>query len=241
MLNSLLPLRLKALSYKTDNHTLISDANLSLDSSGITVIVGQNGAGKSIFLRLLHGLLRPTRGEITWNSQPMSAKIRSRQSMVFQKPVLLRRSVAANIDFVLKMNDLWSVEDRMRILRMVGLEDYAKQPARLLSGGQQQRLMLARALSQQPDVIFLDEPTASLDPAASHQIESLLDNSVRLGVKLFLVTHDLPQARRLADDIIFIHQGRVVEHSPARQFFSPVTSSLTSPLTKAYLAGELIF
>jgi len=200
------------------------------------MIMGPNGAGKSLLLRLLHGLIEPSAGNIEWGMRARGDDIRQRQAMVFQRPVMLRRSVAANIDFALKLRGKTDTEARDRILSTVGLQDRAKQPARLLSGGEQQRLSLARALATEPDVLFLDEPTAHLDPASTAAIEDVVREAHCAGTKIVFVSHDIGQARRLADEVIFMHGGRIFEQTPAPQFFEKPKS----PEAMHFLAGELV-
>lgn len=156
--------------------------------------------------------------------------------MVFQRPVLLRRSVAANIDFVLGLRGPSSRQRRDLLLDHVGLLPQADQPARLLSGGEQQRLALARALALEPGILFLDEPTASLDPASVVLIEEIVLEASKRGTKVLFVTHDLGQAKRLADDVVFLHRGRLEEQSPAHQFFGQPRSDVA----KAYLKGQIV-
>lgn len=232
----MLPLQTRALCLDIGGKTLIDGLDLRLEAADFTVVMGQNGAGKSLLLRLLHGLLVPSAGEILWGGQPMGDAVRARQAMVFQRPVLLRRSVAANIDFVLNLKAAGSPEQRDRLLHHVGLADKAAQPARLLSGGEQQRLALARVLALEPKVLFLDEPTASLDPASTIMIEDIVRKVHMDGTKVIFVTHDLGQARRLADEIVFLHEGRLEEQAPAVAFFdAPV-----SDVAKAFLEGRIV-
>lgn len=233
---SLLPLETRALTFETEGRRLIDDIDLTLSTGGLTVVLGPNGAGKSLLLRLLHGLLAPSSGAIHWGGELMTPAIRARQSMVFQRPVLLRRSVAANIDFVLSLRGQASPERRDALLDRIGLLDQAGQPARLLSGGEQQRLALIRALALEPNVLFLDEPTASLDPASVIMIEEVVRESQKNGTKIIFVTHDLNQARRIADDVVFLHLGRLVEQSKATDFFSTPRSEPA----KAYLEGRIL-
>ena len=166
----------------------------------------------------------------------MSKEIRRRQAMVFQRAVLLRRSAAANIDFALKLRGAADPARRDALLAHVGLLDKALQPARLLSGGEQQRLALARALATEPQVLFLDEPTAHLDPASTQMIETLVADAKARGVKIVFVTHDVGQAKRTADEIVFLHRGRIVERAPAAQFFSHPTSEAA----RGYLEGRIV-
>ena len=232
----LLPLETLALTLERDGKRLVDGIDLTLDAGGLTVVMGPNGAGKSLLLRLLHGLIPPTAGEIRWGDRPMTPTIRERQGMVFQRPVLLRRSVAANLDFALGLRGNASSEWRDALLDRVGLLGRARQPARLLSGGEQQRLALIRALALEPDVLFLDEPTASLDPASVLTIEEVVRGAKAGGTKVIFVTHDMNQARRLADDVLFLHHGQLLEQSPAEDFFTAPRSEFA----RAYLEGRII-
>jgi tungstate transport system ATP-binding protein len=226
----------RGLVYRVGNANLVDNIDLDLPSRSLTVVLGPNGAGKSLLLRLMHGLLRPTAGQVLWGGRPLDEELRKRQAMVFQRPVLLRRSVAANIQFVLRLRGAAMSERTREILEEVGLAAQAGQPARLLSGGEQQRLTLARALALDPQVLFMDEPTASLDPASTAAIEAIVTRAHERGTKIIFITHDLGQARRLADDVVFLNRGRLVEHTPATRFFDDPES----PEARDYLAGRLI-
>jgi tungstate transport system ATP-binding protein len=218
---SLLPLELDQVVFAVGGRRIIDGISLRLDAGPRTVIVGPNGAGKSVLLRLCHGLLHPTSGMIRWTS-PEPAGGPRRQAMVFQRPVLLRRTAVANIAHALAIGGVSRAQRRPRALealRRVGLERLAKHPARVLSGGEQQRLALARAWALSPEVLFLDEPTASLDPGATHEIENAIGAMHASGTKIVMVTHNLGQARRLGDEILFMHQGRLAERAPADRFF----------------------
>jgi tungstate transport system ATP-binding protein len=234
-----LPLELRRLSLEAGGRRLIDSIDLTVEELGITVILGPNGAGKSLLLRLVHGLVPPTEGIILWGGRPMDAEIRRRQAMVFQKPVLLRRTSAANITYALGLRGIARSERNSRAqqaLELAGLERHAFTPARVLSGGEQQRLCLARALSLDPEVLLLDEPTASLDPASTLVIERLLIGAKHRGIKVIVVTHDVGQARRLAQDVIFLHHGRLIEHQPAGRFFEHPESDMA----RAFMAGGLV-
>ena len=231
-----LPLRVRDLGYAVAGKRLIDGLELKIEQPGVSVVMGPNGAGKSLLLRLLHGLLEPTAGSIEWGGRALDAAVRREQAMVFQKPVLLRRSVAANIEFVLGRKGRDWRERRDLILHDAGLLAQRRQPARQLSGGEQQRLALARALATGPRVLLLDEPCASLDPAATLAIETRLRQVRAQGIKILLVTHDQAQAHRLADEVLFMCRGRIVEQQPAADFFAdPLT-----PEARAYLAGEIL-
>jgi tungstate transport system ATP-binding protein len=218
----LLPLELRRLSYEANGKRVINHLDLTIDEPGVTVVMGPNGAGKSVLLRLMHGLIAPTGGEVFWGGKRLDRELKRRQAMVFQKPVLLRRSAAANIWHALGLRGIARGDRAIRVgeaLKLAGLENCAATPARVLSGGEQQRLCLARALSLEPDILLLDEPTASLDPASTLAIEELLIDAQSRGIKIIVVTHDVGQARRLARDVIFLHHGQVVEHQSTKGLF----------------------
>ena len=233
---SLLPLSVRSINFNINGQQLINNISFDLTENNITVIMGHNGAGKSLLVRLLHGILEPQSGSINWSGQPASEdNIRKQQSMVFQKPVLLRRSVKANLDYALKLRGKLNNQRRVELLAAAQLEDKASQPARSLSGGEQQRLAIARALATDPGVLLLDEPTASLDPAATEKIETLITTANRQGRKIILVTHDIAQAKRLAGDIVLLSDGKIAEHTLAESFFKQPQSSAG----RNYLSGYL--
>jgi tungstate transport system ATP-binding protein len=235
----LLPLELRGLIYDANGKRVIDRLDLCIEEPGITVIMGPNGAGKSVLLRLMHGLIAPTGGEILWGGKRLDRELARRQAMVFQKPVLLRRSAAANIWHALGLRGVARGDRAIRVggaLKLAGLEGRHATPARVLSGGEQQRLCLARALSLEPEILFLDEPTASLDPASTLAIEELLIDAQRRGIKIIVVTHDVGQARRLAREVLFLHHGRIVEHRKAKSFFERPQSETA----RAFLAGGLV-
>jgi tungstate transport system ATP-binding protein len=234
--DTLLPLDAAGLTLEIGGKRLVDGIDLTLAARTFTMVMGPNGAGKSLLLRLIHGLLQPSAGSISWGGAAMSKQVRERQAMVFQRAVLLRRSVAENIDFVLRLKGAATRNRRDEILDDVGLIDRARQPARLLSGGEQQRLALARALALEPEVLFLDEPTASLDPASVQMIEQIVSAAHRRGTKIIFITHDLGQAKRLADEIVFLHRGRLSEHTPASRFFTDPSSEAA----RAYLDGRIV-
>jgi tungstate transport system ATP-binding protein len=235
--SSLLPLELDRVVFTARDRRIIDGVSLRIDAGPRTVIIGPNGAGKSVLLRLCHGLLRATSGTIRWASLEPPRGPR-RQAMVFQRPVLLRRSAAANVAYALAIGGVAREQRAPRALaalRKVGLEHVADRAARVLSGGEQQRLALARAWAMSPEVLFLDEPTASLDPGATHEIEKGIADMNASGTKIVLVTHNLGQARRLGDEILFLHQGRIAESAPADRFFRQPQSREAAQ----FLEGEL--
>ncbi len=227
----MLPLQLKALSFAAANRRIISDITCDITTGPNTVILGPNGAGKSVLMRLCHGLLRPTSGSVLWQS-------RGRQAMVFQRPVMLRRSAIGNVIYGLRLAGIPAQEAQSRaahVLEAVGLMAIAQRAARVLSGGEQQRLALARAWALQPEVLFLDEPTANLDPNATRDVESIIRAIHQGGTKIIMTTHSLGQARRLGDEILFLSDGRLVERASTDDFFNRPRSAEAA----AFLQGEL--
>ncbi len=234
---SILPLRLDEVSFAAGGRTIVDRVSLVLEAGPRTIILGPNGAGKSVLMRLCHGLLAPTSGRIEWAAAERPGE-RRRQAMVFQRPVMLRRSAIANVEYALGLAGVAGRERERQAeaaLESVGLAHLADRSARVLSGGEQQRLALARAWALRPEVLFLDEPTASLDPGASAEVERIIEAIRAAGTKIVMCTHNLGQARRLGDEILFLHQGRVVERAPAARFFTlPATAE-----AGAFIQGEL--
>ena len=229
------PLEARNLSVRLGGVTCLSGINLTLRGTRRVGILGANGAGKSVLLRTLHGLIHPSEGTVTWGH---STKRPANQAMVFQRPVMLRRSALANVQYALECRGIRGSErdDRAaEALKVVGLEAIAKRQARVLSGGEQQRLALARAWALRPRVLFLDEPTSSLDPTTAAEIERVTYAIREAGTAIVVTTHVLGFARRMADDIVFLHQGRLLERTPADRFFA----SPQTPEANQYLNGEL--
>lgn len=231
-------IQFQKVALKIGHHQLIHDISCTIDGEGKIVVMGPNGAGKSLFLRLLAGLIKPTGGKIIHGSHFLEQNQNLSLSMVFQTPVLLRRSTRANIAFVLHRLNLSSDERSQHIanaLSVARLEEKALISARRLSGGEQQRLALARALVVKPKILLLDEVTASLDPASTQIVESMIDEAADSGIKVVLITHDVRQAKRIADEILFIHQGRVLAHKSSPAFFRDPGSHQA----QAYLDGRV--
>lgn len=234
---SILPLELAQVGFSAGSTRILDGITARFEKGPVSVILGANGAGKSVLLRLCHGLLAPTQGRIAWDGR-FTGDPRRRQAMVFQRPVMLRRSALANVAYGLSLAGVGSNEqgDRTRtMLERVGLLALAERPARLLSGGEQQRLALARAWVLKPEVLFLDEPTANLDPSATRAVETIVSAIAAEGTKVIMTTHDLGQARRLADEILFLHRGRLIERAPKAIFFNQPTT----PEAGAFLRGDL--
>ena len=237
MAASILPLVLEDVAYAPRGQPLVNGISLTIDAGPSTIILGANGAGKSVLMRLMHGLLAPTSGRVRWNEAD-GASLRRRQAMVFQRPVMLRRSALANVSYALELAGIPAAEreaQALAALQEVGLRHLAQRPARVLSGGEQQRLALARAWALHPEVLFLDEPTASLDPGATREIETVIKAFDAAGTKIVMATHNLGQARRLGDEVIYLQAGRVIERAPIEQFFERPASADAA----AFMKGEL--
>lgn len=234
-----LPIRAEKLAYRRDGRTLVDAVDLKIGAAtGVTVILGPNGAGKSLLLRLAANLLTPDSGRVTWAGLPPSRERAHRIGFVFQRPVMLRRSVSENIEFALAMRGLAALErtERARaLLSAARLDHLATRPARALSGGEQQRLALLRALSLEPEVLLLDEPTANLDPSSTAALEAMMI-TVSGDTPVVLVTHDLAQARRVATRVLFMNKGRVLERTRRDEFFK----APRTPEAAAFIRGEIL-
>jgi tungstate transport system ATP-binding protein len=232
-----LPLVIDQVSLEAGAARLLDRVSLTIAPGRPTLIIGPNGAGKTSLLRLCMGLVSPSAGRVTWGGRADLAP--ERRAMVFQRPVMLRRSAAANVGYALAQA---GVPRRLRaargaeLLERVGLADLAGRPARRLSGGEQQRLALARALARKPEILLLDEPTASLDPAASRSVEEIILMAAQSGIKIVMASHDLGQVRRLAGDVIFMLRGTVHERGTASDFLE----TPSTPEAAAFLRGDLV-
>jgi len=232
-----LPIVFEQASCRVRDATILDRVSLALAAGAPTVLIGPNGAGKTTFIRLAMGLTAPTAGRVTWGGREQAAAVH--RAIVFQRPAMLRRSAAANIRYALAAAGVPRAQRRPRaseLIALVGLAGLEERPARKLSGGEQQRLALARALAKDPQVLFLDEPTASLDPAATKAIEDVIRAVAARGIKVVMSTHDLGEARRLAGEIVLLHRGRVIESGASEAFFS-------APRTeegRRFIGGELL-
>jgi tungstate transport system ATP-binding protein len=232
-----LPVSFERTEFRARGVKILNLPTLTIPGGAPTAIVGPNGAGKTTLLRLAMGLLTPTSGRITWGGREDVPPLR--RALLFQKPVMLMRSAARNIDYALASVGIPRSARKARIdelLALVGLSAIADRPARRLSGGEQQRLALARALAREPELLLLDEPTASLDPAAAKSVEDVLREVTGRGIKIVMTTHDLGTAKRIAGEVILLHRGEILEHSPADIFFSrPATDAACR-----FQAGDLL-
>jgi len=234
----LLPMRLVGLEFSVGTTRIIDRVDLTIRPGGCLALMGFNGAGKSVLLRLMHGLLTPTGGRVEWASHLPAREARLKQAMVFQQPILLRRTVTDNVDYALRraVKDRAERRDRLAELLALGdLERLADRPARALSGGERQRVAMVRALGVDPEILFLDEPTASLDPGSTGTIERLVRTALERGTTAVLVTHNRGQAKRLADRVVFLHEGRIAEDNPIERFFDRPDSEPARAFTEGRL------
>jgi tungstate transport system ATP-binding protein len=232
-----LPIVLDNLSVSAGAVTILDRVSLTISPGAPTILIGPNGSGKTTLLRVLMGLQPPSAGRITWGGRADAAP--EKRALVFQRPTMLRRSAGANLYYALKAAGIPRATHESRVadlLQLVGLENFARRPARRLSGGEQQRLALARALARDPALLMLDEPAASLDPAATKAIEDIIRAVASRGVKVVMSTHNLGQARRLGGEIVLMHRGRVVEIGAAAKLLDHPNT----PEAKAFVSGELL-
>jgi tungstate transport system ATP-binding protein len=232
-----LPIAFEDVHVGAGDAPILRGVSLVLGAGAPTVLIGPNGSGKTTLLRTAMGLLRPTSGRVTWGGLDQSRS--PRRALVFQRPVMLRRSVLENVLYALATAGVSRQRRRQRavdLLQLVGLHELAHRPAPRLSGGERQRLALARALAREPSVLFLDEPSASLDPAATLGIEELVRAVSARGVKVVMTTHDLGEAERLAGEVILLHRGSVVESGPVEQLFGDPKTQMA----RQFMAGQLL-
>ena len=229
---------LEHLVFAGRGHRALDDVSACLTCRRIAIL-GPNGAGKSVLLRVMHGLLAPTAGRVTWSAVAGRAP---RIAMVFQRPVLLRRSVLDNVTYALRQSAAHRHEPAAQLrerahaaLKRVALAHLGPRAGRVLSGGEQQRVALARAWALEPDVLLLDEPTASLDPGATRAIEGVIHEIAATGVAVLLTTHHRGIAKRFAEEVLLLDRGRVAEQASTREFFTAPRSDAA----RAYLEGEL--
>ena len=231
------PLRVVDIIINIKNKRLIGPINLQIEQNGITILLGANGSGKTTLLEALHGLRKLSGGTVKWAiSHNQAAK---EQSFVFQSPIMLRRTVAENLAFPLKVRQPSKSTTKAEVMmwiKKIGLEHKMKQQAVLLSGGEMQAIAVARALITKPKMLFLDEPTASLDGATKKTIEDILISASIDGTKIMMSTHDLGQAKRLAKDIIFLHNGILESHCSKEEFLAQPPSKAA----KQFLSGDIV-
>lgn len=225
---------LNAVEVRRRDQRLLGPIDHELAPEGITMVLGPNGAGKTTFLRVLHGVERLSGGHLSWaNGAP------PKQAYVFQSPIMLRRSVRNNLAYPLQLLNRPKLEIDEKVTywaAQIGLGDELERYAPRLSGGEKQKLALARALIRNPEVLFLDEPCANLDASSTREIETLLLVAKTAGTRIIMATHHMGQARRLADDVIFLLKGRVHDYGPAPDIFD----TPDRPETSAFFKGDLV-
>lgn len=210
-----------------------------ISGGGISAVIGPNGAGKTTLLRVLNGLVVPDGGAVLWGDQQLPPAA-VHQSFLLQHPVLLRRTVKANLKFAARRAPLARAGKKALIdswLKKTGLDGIADRPARALSGGERKRLALASALAAGPDVLLLDEPSAGLDPGATRQLEAMILEAASRRIKIIMSTHDIGQMHRLADEVLFLHDGKLIEAGSAEKLLN----NPQSPLLASFLGGELLW
>ncbi len=205
-------------------------------------VIGPSGSGKSTLLRLLQFLETSSAGRVIFEGRPVNGRValatRRRVSTVFQRPIVLTRSVEANIAYGIELRGRRPDAGEIRgLLDALDLAPLARTPAVSLSGGEVQRLAVARALATRPDVLLLDEPTANLDPRNVRLVEALIQERRASGTTIVLATHQIFQARRLADRIALLLEGRITEAGPAQALLDHPAD----PRTRAFLSGEMIY
>ncbi|MDJ0827364.1 MAG: ATP-binding cassette domain-containing protein [Rhodobacter sp.] len=236
-MTAILPLSVHAAQVRRRGKTIVGPIDLDLDTQGTTIVIGPNGAGKTTLLHMLHGLARLSQGTVAWNTPTQDAQ--TKQAFVFQAPVVLRRSVRDNIAYPLILHGVLKSEARRRAedwAARVGLAEALKRPATVLSGGEKQKLALARALIREPQVLFLDEPTANLDGRSTREIETILHRTAAEGTRIVMTTHNIGQAQRLASEVIFLYRGRVHEMTRAEAFFK----GPRTPEAAAFIKGDIV-
>ncbi|MFK7874752.1 MAG: energy-coupling factor ABC transporter ATP-binding protein [Paracoccaceae bacterium] len=236
-MSDLFPLHVTGAITRRRSTPLVGPVDLTLEGHGICVVLGPNGAGKTSLLRMLHGIARLHAGQIRWACAAQTAQ--NQQAFVFQNPVMLRRSVLDNLTYPLTIKGMPVSAARMQAqawAKQAGLGGLLEQQAPSLSGGEQQKLALCRALISAPKLIFMDEPSASLDGRATRDIEQILIDTRAKGTQILMSTHDMGQARRLADYVIFMRGGLVHETGPALTFFN----TPQTPEARAFLNGDIV-
>ena len=237
MVASIFPMAATDLTVRRGGRLLLEGVSLTLTGEGVTIVLGPNGAGKSTLLKALHGMQRLAKGSVEWSEPTASAQ--DRQAFVFQTPILMRRTVLDNVAYPLQIQGTPKTQAREKAalwLQKVHLGKALNQRATDLSGGERQKMALVRALIREPELLFLDEPSANLDGRATREIEELLKETNTAGTRIVMATHDFGQARRLATDVVFLHKGQMLEHTPADVFFdTPQTAQ-----AQAFLNGEIV-
>ena len=235
----ILPMLVEGLTFSAGGKDILHKINFRLNADGKTFIVGPNGAGKSVLLKICHGLLTPQSGKVVWSNSAENNPD-YKQGMLFQRPILLRRSARANIEYALAVRGISGVQRRRRVdavLEQTGLASLANQNARVLSLGEQQRLALARVWALEPRILFLDEPTAHLDPSSTRMVEDVISGIFDTGTKIVMTSHDMGQVKRLADEVLFLYRGQLLEKTSVKKFFARPKSTEG----QLFVTGDLLW
>lgn len=218
-------------------YTILGPINLTIKEGGINVVLGPNGSGKTTLLKGLHGIVRLQKGSVRWSISKKESI--EKQMFVFQSPVMLRRSVLENLVYPLKLKKVPKAQALCKAeewAKKISMSNFIHQKATRLSQGEKQKLALARALITLPKMLFLDEPSASLDGQTTIEIERLLNASLKLGTTIIMSTHDIGQAKRLANNILFLKEGKLESIQSAEEFFkNPKSTS-----AKKFIAGNIV-
>ncbi len=237
MVTPILPMTLQGGVVKRRGKTVLGPVDLTVSMRGFTIFLGPNGSGKTTLLRALHGLERLAKGQIAW--QVPLAQAQLEQAFVFQTPIMMRRCVRDNLAYPLRLNGTPKAQATAAAedwAERIGLSQFLDQPAPQLSGGEKQKLALARALIRTPQILFLDEPCANLDGRATREIETILKDAQASGTRILMATHDIGQAKRLADEVVFLMHGKIIESAAAATFFA----GPASPQAAQLLKGDIV-
>jgi len=215
----ILPLKINNLNYSVNGNNILKNVNIECEEPGITIIAGNNGSGKSTLLKLLHGLIGIEKEKITWNNYN-NIKIKKYQSMVFQNPILLNRTVRENLEYIVKTSNKDRKNSAEEVIDKLNIKNIAHISAKYISGGERQKVAIAMAIIRDPKIIFLDEPTSQLDPVYKNEIEHIISSLSNDGVKIFMTTHDISQIKRIGKEIIFIEKGKVLFQNKVKYFFN---------------------
>ena len=238
-MNDVRPITGRDIQIQRGNRTVLDVPNISVGRAACTALVGPNGAGKSLLIKTLSGLLTPDKGEIFWGAASPQESNRFRVGMLLQRPVLLQRSALSNVVYALRAAGVSRKEANLQArasLERAGLSELVDVSADHLSGGEQQRLALARALAVKPDMLFLDEATANVDPASTLAIERQLLTAIDAGLGVVFISHDMGQVNRLAQEVVLLHHGKVVEQCERTHFFEHTNN----PVSRRWLTGEIL-
>lgn len=237
MVETTLSVRLNNVCVKRRGKMILGPVDLQLSGGGVTIVLGPNGAGKTTLLKVMHGVERISAGTVSWSAP--SDKAQQAQAYVFQRPIMLRRTVGQNLAYPLQLLGLPKAQIAEQVADwagQIGLTDVLDHPAPRLSGGEKQKLALGRALIRRPEVLFLDEPCANLDGRSTREIETVLRSANEAGTRIIMTTHNLGQARRLADDVVFLLNGCIHEQGQAPEMFAaPQTTA-----AQAFFQGDIV-